>query len=246
MSNSSRKYTAQEVAVLVQQARKNLLDSITYELFTPLTTIRSLAEVLQDGLVKSEPDQHLYHAKIISETQNMEQLVADLIELSKLQNGCLSFDKKAVRMADIFGPVFERFLMRYADIEIALDLDQFNLQSIPFLHTEADRLVRLLNILLDNSVRLAGQNETVRVTHEISPARVTFCIQTSAVISEINMDRLFSSLYDSDAGCIMPINRIEFAIAGQIACGLNEKLWAESSEDKGTAFYITVTFDADQ
>ena len=241
MPKGGKTYTEQEVTVLVRQARKNLLDSITYELFTPLTAIRSLAEVLRDGLVKSEQDQHAYHTKIISETRNMEQLAADLIELSKLQNGCIPFEKKAVRAADVFGPVFERFLMRCADTELTLDVEQFHLQSLPLLQTEADRLVRLINILLDNSIRLAGQSETVRFTYEISSACVTFCIQTGAVISEINMDSLFHSLYNSDTGCIAPINRMEFAVAEQIAVGLNEKLWAESSEDTGTAFYFTVS-----
>lgn len=242
MPQDRSKYTSQEVKKFVQQAQKNLLGNITYELLTPLTTIRSLAEALQDDIVKAEQDQHVYYKKIVLETQITEQMVADLIELSKLQSNCLSFQKTPVRTIDIFGPVFERFFMRSANTEITLDIEQFDLKNIPLLYTEADRLVRLLNILLDNSARLAGQKGTVCFTYEINSTFITFCIRNNGFISEKNIKSMFNGLYKANSGCISSINRIEFAIAEQIAGGLNEKLWAESSEDNGTAFYFTVTF----
>lgn len=235
------KYTAQEVKQIVQQTRKRLLDNITYDLLTPLTTIRSLAEMLQDNMVKGKELQHTYYREIISETKQMEQMVADLMELSKLQSDYIQFKKTSVRGVDIFGPVLERYLVRYADLDTNLDIDRLNLDAIPLLHTDADNLVRLINILLDHSVRFAGKNGTVSLSSEIGSKHIAFCVKSNGFgISEGNLKNIFNCFFKADAACNTVGNAVEFAIASQIAKGLDEKLWAESTVGVGTSFYFTV------
>lgn len=235
------KYTAQEVTQIVQTARNTLLGNVTYTLLTPLTTIRSLAETLQDDMVKDEKLQHTYYREIIREAKQLEQMVADLMELSKLQSNCVQLKKASVRGIDIFGPVLERYLVRFADPETNLDIERLNPGAIPFLHTDADHLIRLINILLDNSVKFAGKNGTVSVSSEIGSTHIVFCIRSNGFrIPEENLENIFNCLCKADAGCYAVENPVEFAIAGQIAKGLDEKLWAESTVGVGTSFYFTV------
>lgn len=240
-SPNKKNYTAQEAGRLVQQARRTLLSNVTYELLTPLTTIRFLAETLQDNMVKDEKTQHSYYQNIISETKRMEQLICDLMELSKLQGDCPSFEKKSVRTIDVFGPVLERHLMRYADTETALNIENLSLDGIPLLQTNAEKLVRLVSILLDNAVTFAGHGGTVSIGNEVSPQHITFCIRANGPDTpDLDANDLFHGFYQAAPEC-HTANKLEFAIAEQIASGLHENLWAESSSENGIAFFFTVT-----
>lgn len=236
------RYSTQALDKVAQQAQKNLLDNVTCDLLTPLTAIRSLAETLQDGMVKDEATQHIYYGKIISETKCLEQKISDLMELSDLQNGRAQFNKVSVRSSDICRPVFEGYMARYADTDTTLDVNELDLSDIPFVQTDAQKMVRLINILLDKTVALAGCRGTVKIKGEVGSQELTFCIQGSGLgISEKDLNHIFDRFYKKNAGCSPIGNGLEFAIANQIAKGLDEKLWAESTEGEGTSFFFTIS-----
>ena len=65
--------------------RKELVDSLSHEMKTPLGVIRAYAEGLQDET--DEQKRQRYAEVILTETERMSQLITTLLDLSALENG---------------------------------------------------------------------------------------------------------------------------------------------------------------
>ena len=73
-------------AAQMQTARQHFLATISHELRTPITVLRGMLELWQDGI---DRDIDTMPARMISETKQLERLVNDLMELSRLQQTVL-------------------------------------------------------------------------------------------------------------------------------------------------------------
>ncbi|MEN1969646.1 ATP-binding protein [Lentibacillus sp. N15] len=68
----------------VEQMRKDFVANVSHELKTPITSIRGFTETLIDGAAKNEELRNQFLSIILTESQRLQVLVADLLELSKL------------------------------------------------------------------------------------------------------------------------------------------------------------------
>jgi signal transduction histidine kinase len=74
----------------LEQTRRDYVANVSHELRTPISSIRSLAETLNDGLVKQEEDRSRYYGYILRESLRLTRLINDLLELSAaVRRGCL-------------------------------------------------------------------------------------------------------------------------------------------------------------
>ena len=87
-----RDVTAEE---RLEQTRRDYVANVSHELRTPIASIRSLAETLDDGLIKSEEDRARYYGYILRESMRLSRLINDLLELSRLQSGAIALEKRA-------------------------------------------------------------------------------------------------------------------------------------------------------
>ena len=74
-------------ALRLDEVRRDFVANVSHELRTPIASIRSLAEALNDGLVKKEDDRTRYYGYILRESMRLSRLINDLLELSRIQSG---------------------------------------------------------------------------------------------------------------------------------------------------------------
>lgn len=72
----------------LENMRKEFVDNVSHELKTPIGIIEGYAEGLKDGIVSGD-DALAYLETIISESQKMNALVKNMLELSKLESGTI-------------------------------------------------------------------------------------------------------------------------------------------------------------
>ena len=228
----------------LNQMRRDLIANVSHELKTPITAIRAMAEVLHDGMAKDEKSQKVYSGKIIEESDHLEQLVLDILELSKLQNSHTKFDKKPVHADGIIPPVVDRYMMLCCDLGITLDTSRLKLAEIPVLYTDTEKVVTLMNILLDNAVKFTGEGGCIWISNQIGPKATTFCIRDNGPgIRSEDVGRIFERFYKAeDIAHNSSGSGLGLAIAAEIAKGLGEKLWVESEYGAGSAFYFTISY----
>lgn len=227
----------------LNRMRRDLIANVSHELKTPITAIKAMAEALHDGMVKDAQTQHEYSAKIMSESDKLEQLVLDILELSRLQSSRAEFKKAPFYADGIIPPVVDRYMMLCGDLGITLDVSGLDLVHIPMLYTDMDQLVALMNILLDNAVKFTGEGGTIWISNQTNPHSVTFCIRDNGPgIRSEDVNRIFERFYKADIAHNTSGSGLGLAIADEIAKGLNENLWVESKYGIGTSFYFTVGY----
>ena len=227
----------------LNRMRRDLIANVSHELKTPITAIRAMAEVLHDGLARDETARREYSGKIMKESDHLEQLVLDILELSRLQSDHTGFRKSYVHADGIIPPVVDRYMMLCCDLGITLDTSGLHLSDVPTLYTDMDKIVTLMNTLLDNAVKFTGSGGRIWISNQVGSKCVTFCIRDNGPgIRSEDVNRIFDRFYKADTAHNSSGSGLGLAIADEIARGLNEKLWVESEYGKGAAFYFTISY----
>lgn len=227
----------------LNRMRRDLIANVSHELKTPITAIRAMAEVLHDGLIREEAVRREYSGKIIEESDKLEQLVLDILELSRLQSNRTDFRKSHVYADGIIPPVVDRYMMLCCDLGIRLDVSGLNLAEVPVLYTDTDKIVTLMNTLLDNAVKFTGNGGCIWISNQIGAKQTTFCIRDNGPgIRSEEVHRIFDRFYKADTAHNSSGSGLGLAIAAEIAKGLGEELWVESDFGAGSAFYFTISY----
>lgn len=222
--------------------RRDLVANVSHELKTPITCIKARAEVLYDGLVRSEEERRDYCRAILKESDRLEDMVMDILELSRLQSGRAAV-KKVLTYADgVFPSAVDRYAMLCGDLGIELDTAGLNLTALPALYTDEDRIRSLLGILLDNAVKFVGRGGKIWLSCARRGSRVVFCVRDNGPgIAKADQSRIFDRFYKADVSHNSRGSGLGLAIADEIVRSLDEKLWVESESGCGAAFFFTVS-----
>lgn len=227
----------------LNRMRRDLIANVSHELKTPITAIRAMAEVLHDGLARDEKARQEYSGKIMEESDHLEQLVLDILELSRLQSNHTGFRKNHVHADGIIPPVVDRYMMLCCDMGITLDASGLHLADVPLLYTDTEKIVTLMNTLLDNAVKFTGSGGKIWISNQIGPKCVTFCIRDNGPgIRSDEVHRIFDRFYKADTAHNSGGSGLGLAIAAEIAKGLGESLWVESSFGEGSSFFFTISY----
>ena len=227
----------------LNRMRRDLIANVSHELKTPITSIRASAEVLHDGLLKDERSRREYSGKILEESDRLEELVLNILELSRLQSKREEFHKVSAYADGIVPPVVDRYMMLCGDLGIALDTTGLDLEHVPELYTDMEKFPTLMSIFLDNAVKFTGQGGRIWISDQIGSKAVTFCIRDNGPgIRSEDMHRIFDRFYKADTAHNSSGSGLGLAIAQEIINGLGEKMWVESTYGQGSAFYFTVSY----
>ncbi len=145
--------------------RRELVATVSHELRTPLTAQRALLENLVDGIVR--PDDEALR-KALHQAERLSELVADLLDLSRIDAGAAPLRLAEVRVEDLLHravdetavdgrPVRVRHTVRPADLTVVAD---------------PARIAQLLANLVDNAIRHSPPHGEVRVLARALDERV--------------------------------------------------------------------------
>lgn len=225
----------------LNRMRRDLIANVSHELKTPITSIRAMTEVLHDGILKDPQTKHNFSAKIMEEVDRLEQLVLDILELSKLQSNRAEFRKVRVYADCLFPPVIDRYMMLCGDLGITLDVSSLEMGA-QLLYTDVDKINVLISTLLDNAVKFTGTGGAIWVSSQTTAKAMTVCVRDNGPgIPSEDVSRIFERFYKADVAHNSTGSGLGLAIADEIAKGLGERLWVESELGKGTAFYFTIS-----
>ena len=137
----------------VDQQRSSLLAAVGHDLRTPLAAIKaSVSTLRQDDLELDEPDQAELLTVIEQNADRLAELIANLLDMSRLQAGELSVKFAPVAIAEVLVGA-----LRLADGRVELDLPE----DLPLVRADAGLLERVLENLVDNAKRHLPAGGTV-------------------------------------------------------------------------------------
>ena len=132
---------------LLLSERKELVDSLSHEMKTPLGFIRAYAEGYQDE--DDELKKQKYAEIIISETERMNHLITALLDLSALETGAVQLTSERFDFVELLETVAGRLLIDTpdADFELQYELPDYKV----YVYTDKIRMEQVLNNLIINA-----------------------------------------------------------------------------------------------
>lgn len=144
-----------------ENLRRELLANVSHDLRTPLTMIRAYAEMIRDISGKNEKKRTEHSQVIIDETDRLSNLVADILNLSKLQSGTESVNLTRNDLAELAHTVVKRF-----DYLSVRDGYHFSFESAGDCTVLCDenKINQSIYNLIGNAVNYTGPDKCVSVS----------------------------------------------------------------------------------
>src|SRR5438309_392519 len=144
------------------RARRQLLADVSHELTTPVTAMRGYLETLaMPELTLDEATRNRYLSIISDETQRLERLIGDLLELARLEGGGGSLTIEAISVSELFGRVRARHepACRAAGVAIESSIEP----GADTVSGDRNRVEQALQNLASNAMRYAPRGSIVRL-----------------------------------------------------------------------------------
>lgn len=225
----------------VDQVRRDFVANASHELRTPLTSIRGFVEALEDGAVNDPATSERFLGKIRTHADRMAALVEDLLELSRLESGERPPQWEEVLPSEVVEDVIASFggLAERKQITLARGDG-----SAPTVVTDADRLRRILENLVENAVKYtpAGGRVTVGSVPGPEGAALIVVEDDGPGIAAEHLTRIFERFYRVDRARSRELGGtgLGLAIVRHLAEGMGTSVAVVSELGRGSRFTVTV------
>ena len=178
----------------VDAQRRQLVADVSHELRTPLTALQALLENLADGVATPDP-QTLESA--VAQTRRLGRLVAQLLDLSRLEAGGLPLHRERIALSGFVEEVLR-------DARSAADHDVSLTSAVQpadlAIHADPERLHQVLRNLVDNAVRHSPPDGRVVVAAQPTDTGVRLCVSDDGPgIAPAERERVFERFTRTDA-----------------------------------------------
>jgi Na+/proline symporter/nitrogen-specific signal transduction histidine kinase len=226
----------------LDRLKDDFIATVTHELKTPLTSVRSLTEILHENPELPLDQRNKFLSIIVKENERLSRLITQVLDFQKIEAGVAEWQLKRIDIHDII----EDALAASAQLihEKQIHLDKNLTQSTPVIMGDRDRLIQVMTNLISNAikfcdpenghihVRTAQEKEFIRI--DIADNGVGIHKKDQEIIFEkFRQANAISKGRPSGTGLGLTITKqiIEFH-AGRI--------WVESEPGNGTVFSFTL------
>ncbi|MEU7738925.1 DUF4153 domain-containing protein [Nonomuraea sp. NPDC049158] len=177
----------------VDRQRRELVANVSHELRTPITGLRAVLENVVDGVSAADP---VTMKTALAQTERLGRLVAQLLDLSRLDSGVRLMEPEAVELAPLLEQAVREAALAREDVRLApaapADL---------VVRADPDLLAQVLANLLDNAVRHSPPGGSVTVTGapDGDGVRITIADQGPGIPTSAH-GRVFERFSRLDAG----------------------------------------------
>ncbi len=243
---------AKQAEVLEQSERLKsaLLDAVTHDLRTPLTSIKAsvttlLAEVEGDQPVALDREaRHEFLVVINEETDRLNRFVENLVELASIEAGAMHLRRRWFSVEDLIAMARERAASLTTEHRLIIDIER----EMPVARLDAALIAEVLYSLIDNATKYSPAGTPVRITAERAQNEmIQFVIEDEGrgippELRERVFDKFFRATNEGAASLGRPKGLgMGLAIARGIVEAHGGRIWIESGGNrKGTRITFLV------
>jgi len=222
----------------LEKRKDDFVNMASHELKTPITSMKLYIDSLLKQLTAyNDPKAIKTLTGIKYQTERLQELVSDLLDVSRLQTGKLSFRKEKF---DIVGLIQETIdhLQASAKQQIVFQ------QSSPILITaDKFRMYQVLTNLITNAAKYSAADTIISLAIKKHTSAITIQITDKGIgINKEQQKKIFDRLYQvtDPKEKTFPGLGMGLYITKEIIKRHKGKIWVESVIGKGSTFYITL------
>ncbi|RMH70079.1 MAG: response regulator [Gemmatimonadetes bacterium] len=262
-SHQLYRYLAEEKAKLehtyrelveLDELKTDFLSTVTHELRTPLTSIKAFVEILMANPQETPENRADFLQIIRQETDRLTALVNDLLDLSKITAGKMTWNKELVSIPTLIEGAVTVIRPLSDSKNITLDIQISD--DLPGTFADKNRLIQVLTNLLSNAIKFTEPGGRIRVR-----AYQTVDVQGLGDREDHYDKRIVISVIDDGIGIPPPYRTAIFEKFKQVKEHINDRvqgtglglpickeivehhgghIWVESEEGKGSTFSFTL------
>jgi PAS domain S-box-containing protein len=241
-----------EAAEALDQIRKDqmrfkdeFLSHVSHELRSPLTAIKQFSTILLGGLAgELNSEQREYQQIVLKNIHQLQSMIDDLLEVTRLETGKLTVDPESVSISDAVADTFNTLqeTARAKGVTLSSDL-ALDLASA---YADQTRLRQILIILLDNAIKFTPEGGAARLRARPLKQDPRYLLlevsDTGSGISPEAAEKIFERLYQESEHIRASRKGLGLGlyICKELVTRQGGTIWVERREPKGSTFAFTL------
>lgn len=222
------------------ELRRDLLSNVSHDLKTPLTMIKAYAEMLRDIDNLSDDKKRENLNIIIDETDRLNILVNDILNLSKLESNKEILDKSEFDLVELIKKIVKKFdiLVEKEKYEFILDMPKK-----AYVFGDKNKISQVIYNLVNNSVNYTGKDNKVYIN--VIENKKSYLVEikdTGKGIKEEELNIIWDKYYKNEKNHRR--NKVGTGVGLSIVKNILEshqfKYGVTSTINKGTTFYFEI------
>jgi two-component system sensor histidine kinase KdpD len=224
-----------------ERLRSDLLASISHDLRTPLAVISGASStLLEKGESLSTRQRNELARGIFEHSQQMSELVANVLQMTRLEYGAISPRRDWVALGELAGSVLARLRERLAAHAVKIDLPP----DLPLVRVDATLIEQVLANLLENAARYTPAGTSVLLRAVARDTELLVSIEDSGPgLPPGDAEILFAKFQRGESEGAVGGVGLGLAICRAIVRLHAGRIWAERLPGGGTAFRFTLPLE---
>lgn len=229
-----------EQVMLGSQARDDIIGIVSHDLRNPVNAVKMLTGAIL-GAERDSPlpgDVVEYSAVILQASEQMDSLIRDLLDVTRIEAGRLKVEADATDISDLLDDALQTLtpVASAKSIGLRLDVDR----SLPLVEADRERIRQALSNLIGNSVKFSPAGTTILLRADKLDGEVVVAVtdegpgMTAEQLAHA-FDRFWQSRRTDREGAGLGL-----AITQGIIEAHGGRIWAESRVGQGSTFHFTL------
>lgn len=219
----------------LETMRSDFVANVSHELRRPITSLKAMAETLEEGALDDPIAARDFIARMHREIDGLAQLVNELLALTRLESGSETLTLAARSPARLLEAVARRMGPLAARAGVALLVEPSDASPV---HADAERVEQVLANLVHNAVKFTPSGGTVRLNAADDGGDVAFTVSdTGQGIDPADIDRIFERFYKADRARAGEGTGLGLAIAKHLVQAHGGRIGASSAGPGGGATF---------
>jgi PAS domain S-box-containing protein len=215
----------------LSQKKDEFIGFASHELKTPLTTLSGYVQLAK----RTNDLPPNFFDKIGKQVNRLERIIADLLDISKIQAGKLELTFGKTSLHALVQDSVDAVGSLERDIQV--DLPEEDIAVV----ADYQKMSQVLINLISNAIKYSATNTVINVTGGRFGDNVEISVRDQGVgISPEYLDKIFHQFYRVARTSSTEGLGLGLYISREIIEGHSGKIWAESEEGKGSVFFISI------
>ncbi len=230
-----------QAAIAIENTRlfqqSDLISELVHEIRTPLTSINTIAYLLQQSVIDCDERDRL--AQIIrEETQRLSRMTSQFLDLSRLESGRISFDHIRFSLPELLQECVQNIQPEAEKYGLQLLIE--NQDSQLEIEADRDKIKQVILNLLSNAIKYNRENGTIILHSHHDENWVTISVQDYGMgIPEEEVPEMFKKFFRSErTKGKRPGTGLGLSICKRIVEGHGGKISAKSQLGEGSTFTV--------
>ncbi|MBE1554256.1 sensor histidine kinase [Sporosarcina limicola] len=179
-----------------EERKKEFTSNIVHELRTPLTYIGGYTHVLKEKIYSSPEEAKSYLQTIEKETERLNKLINDLVELNHLQEDLYSLERQPIAIAQLLFDTIDLFKIHISEKKLSLGL---TIEEDLIISGDPKRIQQVFYNTIDNAIKYSIKDGSIAIELRKNEESIEFkVINKGIVISTDDLQRIGERFFRTD------------------------------------------------